>query len=245
MSTRFQKISERMRREGLLGIARVIAYRLVRTVCKIYVVRVYERPTTKQRVAIADDRFSYRALDAAAVREWAGRADGLLPANLAQRIEAGVSSCVAAFDRDSDRLAGFVWIARPGFPPEWIYGPHAVISEDVAYLYNAVTLGPFRGQRLFSRLVDRAFEQLKSEGVETVFLTVEIDNTASQRAVRNAGFRSLGTHVSWGMPYGTTLCRSRLDLPFASRPEFVLAESDRVVDVGSVEGQQANADAQT
>lgn len=229
MSGRLARIANRVKYEGPFRLGRLAIYRVLRKVFRLTIVSVYagatnelaERRKTLER---SPTDFAFRWLTADEVRTLGPCADELLPLYLADRIDADVSECFAALD--GEKLAGFVWFAKRGFPPEWIYGPHVEIPNDHRYLFNAVTLEEYRGQKLFARTVAEAAAQLQSAGIERLFLTVECDNTASHRAVSRAGFAALGAHVTIGMPFGKIIKRSALDLLDAKPPQQILGENE-------------------
>lgn len=226
MLASLSNIGRRLRREGFFGSTRLLCYRLSRRLLGLVLVRVYEKRTDVEARSQTATQFHFSWLEPDDVRSLEPECDGLLPGHLAGRIDEGASRCLAAWESETGVLAGFVWLAGRDFPPEWIYGPQVQMWDDRAYLYNAVTLPKFRGQRVFCRLVDEAADRLRAEGVTRVFLTVEIDNTVSHRAVLAAGFEDLGLHAAKGMPFGKVFKRSKLDLPVAKRPAVVLRESD-------------------
>jgi len=64
-----------------------------------------------------------------------------------------------------------------------------------AYIWDCVTLPPYRRQRLYSALLSHIVARLHGQSVQRVWIGSSLDNRASIRGFANAGFRPVVTLV--------------------------------------------------
>ena len=193
------RLRDRLRHDGLPSVAAAAAYRALRTLTRLHIVRVF-RLTNRERPV--PKGFDVRLLSAADVRRLSADPVHELAPFLAGRVDAGLAECYGLFENASGDLASFVWLGRSDFPAEWIYGPPLEIPADTAYLHNAVTVGDFRGRGLYPAL---AAAVMRLADVRHLLFTVEYGNRPSLRAAGRMGAEDLGSAVTLGMPYGRTL----------------------------------------
>lgn len=108
-----------------------------------------------------------------------------------QRFETG-RRCYAAWVEGN--IAAYGWVS---FEEEAIgevrLRVHLLPGE--AYLWDFVTLPPFRRRRLYTALLLHVIEALRAEGVCRLWIGVDMDNTASQAGIARAGFRPIADLV--------------------------------------------------
>lgn len=214
----FARLSDRLRHDGAWGVADAAAYRLLRTLTRLHVVRLFE--LREARVPLPAS-FTARELKAAEVAELAEDPVHALAPFLAGRVERGLARCVAALDDHGD-LASFVWLGGVDFPAEWVYGPPIAIDAGTLYLHNAVTVPGYRGRGLYPATAAAA---LRLTDARRLLFTVEYGNHPSLKAARRMGATDLGVAVTWGMPCGRVL---RMPEGFAlrKRPATPLREDE-------------------
>ncbi len=108
----------------------------------------------------------------------------------------------AAIISANDRLAAKVWIAT-GVYRDWDTGISIDLAPNEAWLYAAWVHRDFRGQHLYSHLVSFVLDQLRSQSIESLLLTIDWSNGHSHRVHHRFGARPIGAL------YGVTLCGSR------------------------------------
>ena len=65
-------------------------------------------------------------------------------------------------------------------------GPH---DAEVKY---GITFSPYRGQRIFPRVLVTLVNYLKQKGINRVYGFVHKENTSSMRGMERAGFKAIG-----------------------------------------------------
>jgi RimJ/RimL family protein N-acetyltransferase len=93
-----------------------------------------------------------------------------------------------------EKLAGYAQVQRSTAPKQ----------AHIAYLFNLYLDPTFRGQGLSRKLFDHVFNQLKTEGIEQLYLTCLASNTAARQLYRKLGFHRHGTRrqsVKWQGQY--------------------------------------------
>ncbi|MDA1001537.1 MAG: GNAT family protein [bacterium] len=97
----------------------------------------------------------------------------------------------------------YIWGARRAVGVEEI-GLSVQPAASEIYLYDAYTLGPWRGKSLYPAVLRRALEYGRDLGLVRSTIFVEAGNTASRRGVAKAGFSHFQTlfHRRWfGFPF--------------------------------------------
>ena len=94
--------------------------------------------------------------------------------------------CFAAWV--ADRIAAYGWVSQAA---ECIGELEREIQLPAgeAYIWDCVTLPPYRRQRLYSALLRHILLRLHDESVQRVWIGSSLDNRASIRGFANAGFR--------------------------------------------------------
>ena len=101
-----------------------------------------------------------------------------------ERFERG-EKCYVALHQG--RAISYIWGARGLVGVEEI-GMAIRPSPKEFYLYDALTLAPWRGRNLYPAVLRRSLEDGREEGLERALIFVESGNTASRRGVDKAGF---------------------------------------------------------
>ena len=105
------------------------------------------------------------------------------PADLARRFDAGHRAYVALMEGTP---AAWGWVATRSADIGEL-GTTFAIPPDERYLWNFVTLEPFRGLGIYPRLVD-AIVRTEAEEAERFWIAYAPENHASGSGVRKAGF---------------------------------------------------------
>lgn len=107
------------------------------------------------------------------------------PAEIQRRFDAGHRAYVALLH---DAPAAFGWVATESAEIGELSSTFAIPSGE-RYLWNFVTLEPFRGLGIYPRLVD-AIVRAES-GAERFWIAAAPENHASGSGIRKAGFTAL------------------------------------------------------
>ncbi len=107
------------------------------------------------------------------------------PEPVLRRLAAG-RRCFAAWIEG--RIAAYGWVSQAA---ECIGELEREIQLPAgeAYIWDCVTLPPYRRQRLYSALLSHIVARLHGQSVQRVWIGSSLDNRASIRGFANAGFR--------------------------------------------------------
>lgn len=111
------------------------------------------------------------------------------PIPVERRFELG-RHCYLA--RVEGRLVSYGWIT---FDQERIgeLGLRVRLLPGEAYIWDCATLADFRGQHLYPALLSHMLRQLRSSGIQRVWIGMDADNLPSQAGVARAGFQLIVT----------------------------------------------------
>lgn len=86
------------------------------------------------------------------------------------------------------KIIHYTWVS---FHKEYLTSINKCIelADDEAYVYNVRTLSNFRGQGIFSLVLEQLYRQLKTDGYNKILASVQSDNLPSQKAFEKAGFK--------------------------------------------------------
>lgn len=186
-----------------------------------HVLRFYVQPVPEKELVPgrANDSLTVGLIDRDAVPEPAfGRPRGAVP----QRFDDG-SFCIAALK--GDELAGFMWL-QPGVLRERIVRCrfHALPSARIEWDYDFYIHPRYRLGRLFARLWDTAFLDLRERGVMATVSWVHLHNRASSSAHARLG----ATPIGWAMflvMFGHQVMITSM------RPKFAYSTPSRTLDL--------------
>jgi len=116
---------------------------------------------------------------------------------------AGARRCFAAWD--GSRIAAYGWASQGH---EYVGEMERTfrLQTGEAYIWDCATLPEYRGQRLYSALLDYMVAELRRAGVGRVWIGASLDNRPSIKGFVNAGFqpaitlvyaRLLGLRCGW------------------------------------------------
>jgi hypothetical protein len=108
-------------------------------------------------------------------------------AELLQRFQAG-RQCYSAWV--GDQLAAYGWAS---FADEYIGELDLCIRllPGETYIWDCVTVPRFRGNYLYSALLAYMIKELRAQPVCRAWIGADLDNIASQKGMRNAGFHHM------------------------------------------------------
>ncbi len=112
---------------------------------------------------------------------------GLTPDELESRIRQGHQAWLASIDGES---VGYGWAATTNADIGEL-GITLHLPPGNRYLWNFVTLSPWRGRGIYPQLLQAMIAG--DPGVERFWIGHDLDNDASARGIIRAGFRSTGT----------------------------------------------------
>lgn len=194
-----------------------------------HVLRFYAQPVPGKELIQkrAKDSFSVGMIGRDTVPESAfERPSGAI----GQRFDDG-SICIAA--RKGGELAGFMWL-QPGILRERIVRCrfHALPSDRVEWDYDFYIHPRHRLGRLFARLRDAAFLNLRERGIVATLSWVHLHNRASSNAHARLG----ATPIGWAM--FLVIFRHQVMIT-SMRPKFAYAAPDRTPDLFVHAGSKA------
>lgn len=196
-SPRIRRLAEILRRGGPGALAQWVGYRLARRLWDVKIARVLWFEPPPQRLPIeCGSGFVFRFLTAGEVRAFVADPACALDSSLAERLASGRDFCFAALA--GGHLAAYAWFALHFIEPYHSADAGISLPPDVAYLYHAFTLAPFRGRRLHGQIMKRGLGRLIHLGVRKLVLLVEFTNQAALRSCRRLGCRDLGWLVTAG-----------------------------------------------
>lgn len=111
------------------------------------------------------------------------------PEPVVQRFAAG-RRCFAAWV--ADRIAAYGWVSQ-GVECIGELERKIHMSPGEAYIWDCVTLQPYRRRRLYSALLSHVLVALRREGVQRAWIGSSLDNRPSIRGFANAGFQPVIT----------------------------------------------------
>jgi hypothetical protein len=180
-----------------------LAYRTARQVMTLDIVSVVWLDRARLVLPrLAETALTFRFLDPAEVREFAGDPAADLAAPMASRICTGRDYCFAALD--GNRLACYAWFALGSIEAEYHRGsqPHSGVAvsfpPNVAFMYKGFTHPLFRGRSLYGAVVSLGLAALETHGIDTVLSTMDWTNQPARRALRKVGAEELGLCYRWG-----------------------------------------------
>jgi len=174
-----------------------LIYRLIYRVAKrALLLDITHLLFTNRDIPFERGGFNFRELKSEDIVRLAEDASLDLDADMASRLDFDLDHCFGAFD--GSELVGYCWVARQNIEPENNRGAHpktgVAISfgTDTGFIYKAFTCPQWRGQRVLSRVLGFACEELRSQGVERFVSTTDWMNHSAIRAFERSGFENLG-----------------------------------------------------
>ena len=115
----------------------------------------------------------------------------LTPTEITKRLESG-RQCYAAWV--DGQVAAYGWVS---FEQEDIGELNLRIKllSGEAYVWDCVTLPPFRGNYLYSALLIYILGELRTQNMCRVWIGADLENIPSQRGMRRAGFQHVADLV--------------------------------------------------
>ena len=92
--------------------------------------------------------------------------------------------------------AHIMWIFRKGDDSRLFD-----LQQDEAELNYCYTPESFRGRGVYARMIRKASDILKSEGISMLYMATHETNDAAQKAITRAGLVKIGTVSNFGMFY--------------------------------------------
>lgn len=159
--------------------------------------------------------------EAGAVAALAMAADLPSPQPFQQRLAAHRRCFVAKMD---GQIAAYGWVTQGA---EYVGELERTFNlrPDEAYIWDCVTLAAWRGQHLYSALLNEIVYRLHNEGVQCVWIGASRQNEPSIRGIVNAGFISVADVVYRRFWNVTTMWM--IDTPDA--PPSLLAAAYRIL----------------
>lgn len=93
------------------------------------------------------------------------------------------------------RPVSYGWVARGGAQVGVLHDLHMTVPEHAFYIWDCVTPPQFRGRGYFQSLLKEMLAASDS-GVTLALVAVDTKNTASRKALANAGFLPLFNYLS-------------------------------------------------
>lgn len=91
----------------------------------------------------------------------------------------------------SGKLAHYCWMFfYPGFKEQLAY---IHLKSDEAHIATAHTTPEFRGKNIYPVVLQHLLNYAKTKGINTIYITSLLKNTASVRGIEKAGFSKFGT----------------------------------------------------
>jgi GNAT superfamily N-acetyltransferase len=140
--------------------------------------------------------YEHRLLTADDIRSIAADPAYDLEPFMADRVADGDAICFGVFD--GPRLVNYSWYTLNAVDADDTLGMKMSFSDDTAYIFKVFTHPDYRGRRIHSLAVLRAFEELSARGLRRVVGIIEFANWPSVRSHVRLGGKKLAYLVTIG-----------------------------------------------
>jgi len=185
--------TEHSRSDESLLMASSILYRIAK---RAFLLDVTQLLVTENRIPFDSGDFEFFRLSSDDIVRHAKDPVLDLDAGMATRLDCGLDYCFGVFDKSE--LAGYCWVAKQNIEPKHNQGSHPKtgvalsFGSGTGYVYKAFTHPHWRGQKVLSRLLGFAAQELERCGIERFITTTDWDNHSALRAFERSGFENIG-----------------------------------------------------